>query len=57
MAQPKADGRDVYETEEALGRFVITGCNAACVLERIEAPLDQVTQGIQRMIDAGAHLA
>lgn len=42
MADPEADGHDVYETQEALCRLVIACCHPPGVLELVEAPLDQV---------------
>jgi len=41
---PEADGRDVYESQEAFGRFVVAGGDAAGVFELVEAPLDKVAQ-------------
>lgn len=57
MAQPEADGRDVYEAEEALSGLVVPGCDLASVLQFIEAPFDQVAQRIQGMIHADAHFS
>lgn len=42
MADPEADGYDVYETQEALCRLVIASCHPPGVHEPVEAPLDQI---------------
>jgi len=57
MAHPEPDGCDVAEPEVTFCSFVIPGSNAAGVLELIETPFDQVSQSIQPMIHADAHLA
>ena len=56
-AAQDADRRDIHEAKEALRGFVIAGCNAADVLQLIEAPLDQVPHRIQRIIAPGARLS
>ena len=43
MANPEADGRDVYEPEVAFCGFVISCGNTAGVLELVEAAFDHVS--------------
>lgn len=54
MTEPKADGRDVDEPQEALGRLVVACCDASCVLELVEAPFGQVAQAIERTVHTDA---
>ncbi len=57
MAKPEPDTGDVDEAEETVCGFVVAGCQAATVLEFVEAPFDHVVQGIDRHVDHLAHLA
>jgi hypothetical protein len=40
MAEPEPDAGDVYEAEETVCGFVVTGCQATAVLQLVEAALD-----------------
>lgn len=57
MAHPQPDCSYAEEAEIACGGFVVSGGDAAGVLELVEAPLDHVSQPIKRMIHTDAHLA
>ena len=57
MAEPEADRRDVDEAQEALCGLVIAGGDTTGILELVEAPLDQVSQPVERAVDADARLA
>lgn len=57
MAEPEPDAGDVYEAEETVCSFVVTGCQATAVLQLVEAALDHVAQRIDRHVDRLAHLA
>ena len=54
MTEPKSDRRDVDEAQEAFGCLVAACCDASCVLELVEAALDQVAQAIERTIHTSA---
>lgn len=54
MADPKAYRRDIDEAQEALRSLVVTGGDAACVLELVEAPFDKVSKTIQGPVDDNA---
>ncbi len=56
MTEPKADGGDVDEAQEAFGRLVVACCDASCVLELVEAALDQVAQAMERTVHTDALL-
>lgn len=57
MAQQDADRGNVDEAEEAFRCFVVACCDAAGVLELVEAQLDQVPQQVERAVDGHAQLA
>ena len=42
-----ADRCDVDEAQVAFGGFVISGGNAAGILELVEAPLDEIAQAVE----------
>lgn len=46
----------MFGAKEALNGFVVASGDAACILELVEAPLDEVAQGMQ-WIDTDANLA
>lgn len=48
---PEPDGSDVDETEEREGGFIMAGSDAPAILEFVETPLDQITQGIDKAVD------
>lgn len=45
------------EAEIAGSGFVVSGCDTACVLEPVDAPFDEVSQGIDEVVDGGLDLA
>ena len=57
MAEPEADRCDVDEAQEALGGFVVAGSDAACVLQFVEAALDEVAQPVEGAVHGDAQLA
>ena len=57
MAEPEADRGDVDEAQEALCGFVVACGDAACVLELVEASLDEVAQPVKGTVHGHAQLA
>ena len=57
MPDPEADGCDEYEAEVAVSGLVVTGSRSAAVLEFGEAPLDQISQGVEMAVDDGLDLS
>lgn len=57
MAEPEADGRDVYEALEAFGGLVVAGSAAAGIFELVEAALHQVAQPVEGAVHGNAQLA
>ena len=57
MAHPQPDRSYVDETKIAFGGVVVSGCDAAGVLELVEAALDHVAKSVKPVIDTDAHLA
>lgn len=57
MAEPEADRCDVDEAEEAFCGLVVTGSDAAGVLQFVEAPLDEVAEPVELAVDGHAQLA
>ena len=47
MADPKAYRRNIDKAQEALRSLIVTGGNAAGVLELVEAPFDKISKTIQ----------
>ena len=47
MADPEADGRDVYEAQKAFVDFIVTSGNSAGAFELVEAPIDEVAQPVE----------
>ena len=54
---PQARGDDVDEAEIACGGFVVSGCQAARVLELVEAALDAVPEGVDVIVDRDLDLS
>jgi len=57
MAEPEADRRYIDEAQEAFGGLVVAGCDAAGVLQPVEAPLDEVARPVEGAIHGNAQLA
>ena len=57
MAETEADRCDVDEAQKAFVGLVIAGRDTTGILELVEAPLDQVSQPVERKVDADARLA
>lgn len=56
MRRPPANGREVQEAGEGQGRFVVSGSDAALVLEVSEQALDAFTVAVSKEV-AGNGLA
>ena len=56
MAEPEPDAGDVYEAEETVCGFVVTGCQATVVLQLVEAALYPVAQRVDGHVDDLANL-
>lgn len=56
MAEPEADRCDVDEAEEAFGGLVVAGCDAAGILQFVEAPLHEVALSVELAVDGHAQL-
>ena len=54
MAEPEADRRYVDEAQEAFGGLVVTGGYPSCVLELVQAPLDEVAQSVELAVNGHA---
>ena len=57
MAETEADRCDVDEAQKAFVGLVIAGRDTTGILELVEAPLDQVSQPVERTVDSDARLA
>lgn len=57
MAEQEADRCDVDEAQETYGGLVVTGGDAAGILELVEAPFVEVPQLVERAVDGHAQLA
>ena len=57
MARPKPDRGYVDEAKVAFRGLVVSCCNAAGVLELVEASLDQIAQSVECVIHPHAQLA
>ena len=57
MAEPETDRGDVDEAQETLGGLVVTGGDAAGVLQLVEAALDQVAQALKGAIHGDTQFA
>lgn len=57
-ADPQADGGELEEAE-AIGGLVVPGGGARAVLQVVDAALDAVAQGVEKLLDAvwGAPIA
>lgn len=57
MAKTEADRCDVDEAEETFGGLVVTGGDAASVLQFVEAPLDEVAEPVELAVDGHTQIA
>ena len=57
VPDPQSGGGDEDEADEAVGGLVVAGGQSAAVLELGEAPLDEVSQGVEVAVDDGLGLA
>ena len=57
MFAPKANGGDLHEAEIAGDGFVISGSDAVCVLQTVDASFVTVAQGVDVAVDEHLHFS